>query len=70
VLQAPQGGVLGKLPGRERNGTLPVFATREALLLGCGDRFTVDDERCGGVVKDGIEAKDANRCLLRFGVNT
>jgi hypothetical protein len=67
VLEAPQGGVLGKLPGRERNRALAVFAARETLLLGCGDSFTVDDERCGRVVKDGIKAKDADRCLLRLG---
>jgi hypothetical protein len=53
--------LLGQLPGRERDRGLAVLASREALLLGGGHRAAVDDDRCGGVVEDGVDSEDLHR---------
>jgi len=54
ALERPACRLLRQLPGREGYGELAVLSARKPLFLGGRDDDSVDDERRGRIVKNGI----------------
>jgi hypothetical protein len=64
LAQAPAGGELGQLPGREGDRRLAVLAPAQPLLFGGGDDLAVEDEGCRAVVEDGVDPEDRGHRLV------
>ncbi len=50
----------------ERHRPFAVFAAAEPFLLRGGHDFPVDDQRCGGIVKNRVDTEDAHANTPRF----